>query len=362
MKLPITLPSLPKLPTLPSLAKLPELLAPLRMLPGMKAGPALKAGLADLTKAHRVFTPKSTTASGSELQEVAVVGANPGALRMLRFVPPNLPPHAPLVVVLHGCTQTGAVYDRGSGWSTLATRHGFALLYPEQQRSNNPNVCFNWFEPADTTRGQGEVASIQAMVAATVADLGCDPARVFVTGLSAGGAMTAALLATYPDTFTAGAIIAGLPYGAARSTQEALGAMFHPTPRPPAALAAAVQGASPVRRRPAVAIWHGTADTTVVPANATESVRQWVEVHGLREQDGVSGTVDGTAHTSWRDTAGKVCVESFMVSGMGHGTPIDPTATDGRGVGTPMPYMLAAPISSTWHIARNWGVLRPSTT
>src|SRR6201996_2741174 len=151
----------------------------------------------------------------SPLVETTGFGTNPGDLRMLSFVPAN-PQQAPaLVVVLHGCGQTAAGYDLGAGWSTLAKHYGFALLMPEQQRPNNANGCFHWFNPDDIARGQGEAASIRQMIARMSADHGIDPHRIFVTGLSAGGAMTSVMLATYPEVFAAGAIIAGLPYGVA---------------------------------------------------------------------------------------------------------------------------------------------------
>ena len=341
-----------KIPTL----ALPDAFAPLKALP------TLKMGLAELTRARRpwmsAFSQSGPVAGASVLEEVQSFGANPGALRMWRFAPPGLPPGAPLVVVLHGCTQTAAGYDKGAGWSTLAAKHGFALLYPEQQRANNSNVCFNWFETGDVTRGQGEVASIRSMVQATVVSLKIDPARIFVTGLSAGGAMTAAMLATYPDVFAAGAIIAGLPYGSATSTQEALGAMFQSPARPAAERGRAVRAASPVpQRKPIVSIWHGDADYTVVPANATEQVKQWCDVHGLQERDAVSDLVDGVPHRSWRDADGVTRVDLYTVPGLAHGTPINPAAPGDRGVGSPMPHMLAAGISSTWHIAHGWGLL-----
>ena len=83
---------------------------------------------------------------------------------MFAYVPADLPPRAPLVVVLHGCTQTAGGYDAGTGWSTLAERFGFALLLPEQKRANNPNTCFTWFSPGDTTRDRGEALSIRQMI------------------------------------------------------------------------------------------------------------------------------------------------------------------------------------------------------
>jgi poly(3-hydroxybutyrate) depolymerase len=99
---------------------LPDVFSPLRGLS------TLKMGLAELTRARRTWTgafaPSGAEAAGGVLEEVAEFGANPGELRMLRFVPPGLPPGAPLVVVLHGCTQTATGYDKGAGWSTLAAR------------------------------------------------------------------------------------------------------------------------------------------------------------------------------------------------------------------------------------------------
>ena len=144
----------------------------------------------------------------SRLTEVHGFGSNPGALRMFKYVPER--PEPALVVVLHGCTQTAASYDFGAGWSTLADRYGFVLLLPQQQPANNPNKCFNWFLADDIERGKGEALSIRQMVEAMIRDHGIDRRRVFVTGLSAGGAMTSVMLATYPEIFAAGAVIAGL--------------------------------------------------------------------------------------------------------------------------------------------------------
>src|SRR5579864_8760872 len=172
------------------------------------------------------FAQGLTPASQSPLIEITGFGSNPGDLRMLSFVPAKLQ-HAPaLVVVLHGCVQTAAGYDLGAGWSTLAERYGFALLMPEQQRANNPQGCFNWFNPEDVTRDRGEAHSIRQMIARMVGDHGIDKHRIFVTGLSAGGAMTSVMLATYPDVFAAGAVIAGLPYGVASNVREAMNGML----------------------------------------------------------------------------------------------------------------------------------------
>src|SRR5689334_9322965 len=108
---------------------------------------------------------------------------NPGNLRMFVYVPPGAGAGAPLVVILHGCGQTAAGYDLGTGWSRLADQLGFALLAPEQKPANNPNTCFDWFNPEDIARGQGEAASIARMIQTMVETHRLDVTRIFITGL-----------------------------------------------------------------------------------------------------------------------------------------------------------------------------------
>src|SRR5207237_6254007 len=116
--------------------------------------------------------------------------------------------------------------DLGAGWSTLADRYGFALLLPEQQRSNNPNGCFNWFQPEHSRRNQGEPLSIRQMIEKSVVDYGINRRRVYVTGLSAGGAIASNMVACYPEVFAGGAIVAGLPYGGATNVPQSFGRLF----------------------------------------------------------------------------------------------------------------------------------------
>ncbi len=185
------------------------------------------------------------TATEDRLSELRDFGANPGKLRARCYVPAGINASAPLVVVLHGCTQNAAVYDHGSGWSRLADRHGFILLFPEQQRANNPMLCFNWFAAEHTTRGTGEASSIRAMIAAMQQNHDVDSKRIFVTGLSAGGAMASAMLATYPELFAGGAIVAGVAYGSATSVAEAFECMGGRKGSSASALGQSVRAASP---------------------------------------------------------------------------------------------------------------------
>src|SRR5579862_1531219 len=172
---------------------------------------------------------------------------NPGNLRMFRYLPRGLKAGAPLVVVLHGCGQTAGGYGQAAGWCELADALGFAVLAPEQKAVNNPNTCFNWFNPEDITRDSGEAASIAAMVRTMVATHRLDAGRVFITGLSAGGAMAAVMLATYPELFAGGAIIAGLPFGAAQNVRDALESMRSAPLRTPSQWGDLVRAASPYR-------------------------------------------------------------------------------------------------------------------
>ena len=281
-------------------------------------------------------------------------GDNPGDLRAYAHVPRDLPTGAPLVVVLHGCTQDAASYDRGSGWSALADEQGFALLLPEQQRSNNPNNCFNWFRPGDARRGRGEAASIRQMVAAMVAAHGIDEARIFVTGLSAGGAMTSIMLAAYPDVFAGGAVIAGLPFAVANSVPEALGKMRSAGEIDGDALGALVAEASPHDGPwPTLSVWHGTADATVSPDNGAAVVEQWRGLHGAVAA--TSETVDGHRRDVWRDAAGREVIERYTIGGLGHGTPLGTAGNDGNGAAGP--HMIEAGINSTRRIASFWGII-----
>lgn len=294
-------------------------------------------------------------AQPGRLTPLANFGSNPGALHGYTYVPPSLGKNAALVVVLHGCTQTAAGYDAGSGWSQMADRHGFALLFPEQQRRNNPNACFNWFSPDDNRRDGGEALSIRQMIAAVAASHAIDPARVFVTGLSAGGAMTSVLLASYPEVFAGGAIIAGLPYGCANSVPQAFDRMRgHGLPRAPESAALVRRASTHAGRWPTISIWHGTADATVSHDNARAIFDQWRPLHGVAATPTRVETIGGHARRVWTDAQGREAIEEYVVEGMGHGTPLDTLALDGCGASGP--YMLEANISSTLEICRFWGL------
>jgi poly(hydroxyalkanoate) depolymerase family esterase len=292
----------------------------------------------------------------SPLVETTDFGSNPGGLRMFSFVPDNLQPAPGLVVVLHGCGQTAAAYDLGAGWSTLAKHYGFALLMPQQQPFNNANGCFNWFNPEDTTRDGGEACSIRQMIARAVEDIGIDRQRIFVTGLSAGGAMTSVMLATYPEIFAAGAIIAGLPFGVATNVREALSGMFQSPAHDASELGDLVRNASDHKGPwPKLSVWHGSADRTVNPANADEIVKQWLDVHQLPAAPMSEADVDGYPRQVWWNADGETIVESYTITDMAHGTPLGIGDNDER-YGAQGAFLIEAGISSSYHIANFFGL------
>jgi len=288
--------------------------------------------------------------------EVTGFGSNPGNLRMFKYVPAGLPASAPLVVAMHGCAQTASNYDAETGWQMLADRWQFALLLPQQQSANNASGCFNWFEAGDTARGQGEALSVKQMVDRMIADHGNAAGRVYATGLSAGGAMTAVMLATYPDVFAGGAIVSGLPYRCATSQSAAFSCMNPGSNLTPAQWGDKVRAASSWSGPwPVVSIWHGDGDFVVRPANLTESMEQWSNVHGIDQTADVSDTVAGYPHKVYKDAAGNARVETYTITGMGHGTPVDPGAGATQ-CGTAGAYILDVNLCSSYYIGRFWGL------
>jgi poly(hydroxyalkanoate) depolymerase family esterase len=293
------------------------------------------------------------------LKEVSGFGSNPGDLLARSYVPQDLAAGAPLVVVLHGCTQSASSYNQGAGWTSAADEHGFALLFPEQQRANNPNLCFNWFSRADTGRGRGEALSIIQMVQHLCSRHAIDPHRVYITGLSAGGAMAAAVLATYPDVFAGGAVIAGLPFGTASTVPEAFERMRGQTPFGPDQLTWLVRSASDhAGGWPTLSVWHGRSDQTVDASNAAALVDQWRGLHGVVAAPTRTERVAGQLRRVWCNHDGQEVIEEYVIADMGHGTPIHAAlASHGETAG---PYMLDVGISSTRRIVAFWKLDRGS--
>ncbi|MEU6390742.1 PHB depolymerase family esterase [Streptomyces sp. NPDC046939] len=306
-----------------------------------------------------LFLPAVPQASAAApgVQEVTGFGSNPGALRMFRHVPDGLPRGRPVVVVLHGCTQDAAGYGAGSGWTELADRWGFSVVLPQQTSGNNLQSCFNWFQAGDIARGQGEAASIAQMADKQVADAGADPSRVYVTGLSAGGAMTAVMMAAYPEKFAAGGVVAGLPYGCAQAAGSPYVCMYVGATQSARQWGDRVRAARPgyAGPWPRLTVFQGTADYTVKPVNMTDLMEQWTDVRGADQVADASDTVAGYPHQVFRDASGATAVETYSITGMGHGQPVDPGSGPTQ-CGTAGAYLLDVDLCAAQVLGHSWGL------
>ena len=315
-------------------------------------------------------------ADAAEPREETGFGSNPGNLRMFSYVPPGVAPAGPLIVVLHGCKQRAATFARDAGWLAVADDAKLALLLPEQKGlprylhdvyvfpwavalfgANNQNACFNWFEPGHTARDRGEALSIRQMIEAMIARHSVDPSRVYIVGLSAGGAMTAAMLAAYPERFAGGAIVAGVPYGCADTVAKALRCMKPGIDHAPAEWRRHVRNsAAGDGRVPPITIWHGDTDDRVVSRNRQELVEQWTAVHGITGGPARHGSSGPVTRELYTDDAGVTLVESVLVKGLGHAFPI---RTNGNSsCGEPGDFVASTEVCGAREISRFWGLIR----
>lgn len=296
-------------------------------------------------------------ASPASLVAVPSFGTNPAGLRMYEYVPADAPANAPLVLVLHGCSQTAADIA-ATGWNELADRAKFDVVYAEQTAANNALLCFNWFgPPASIGRGVGENLSIAQMVDAMKMRHSIDPARVFVAGFSAGAAEALVMLADWPDVFAAGAALSGVPYGCAGSALEATACMNPGKDETAAAWAALVRAADSAfgGAYPRVSLWQGTIDTTVNPANLAEEVKQWTSVLGAPATASATDTVGGFPHQTFADASGHALVESYTITGMGHAVAVDPAS----GCGTTGTFASDVSVCAAKEVAAFFGLGSP---
>ena len=241
----------------------------------------------------------------------------------------------PLVCMLHGCTQDAASFAAATLMNDAADRHGFVAVYPQQERGDNAQGCWNWFLPEHQARGAGEPASIAAIVRelmGTASPWAIDPRRVFVAGLSAGGAMAAILAATYPDLFAAVAVHSGLAYRSAANVGAALTAMARGSEDPVGEGRAAHAAMGDHARAVPSIVVHGSADATVAPVNADRVLQQSMAANRLaapeacdldiaRPTTTARGRVDGGhayTRSQWTDRRGVLMHERLEVDGLGH--------------------------------------------
>jgi poly(hydroxyalkanoate) depolymerase family esterase len=238
-----------------------------------------------------------------------------------------------LLIMLHGGTQDANDFAAGTRMNALAEEHGFIVAYPSQSKAANASLCWNWFTPENQMRGRGEPAIIAGITREIIVDYDIDPARVFVAGLSAGGAMAAVMGATYPDLFAAVGVHSGLPYRSAADLPSAFAAMRGDA-GPRGRRSRKSRGAADHSPRIRTIVFHGDADNIVHPSNAANMVEAERAGESVERTKARTAAIRAHTRTVIRDKTGAVVVEQWLVHGSGHawsgGSP-DGSYTDPHG-------------------------------
>lgn len=301
--------------------------------------------------------------SQDKLMQIRPFGSNPGNLKLMFYDPGNITEKAPLVVVLHGCTQTAASCAEQTGWNKLAKQNGFFILYPEQLILNNAENCFNWYRSGDQSKEKGEPASILQMINYLKQHQPIDSTRIYVIGLSAGGAMSSILMAVFPQVFDKGAVMAGGPYKSAESVVKAGPAMLGMVSKSPEDWGNLVREQNPGYRGryPALLVFHGGVDPVVSSNNANQLIKQWTDIHHTdyeadEHQEQFKGHED-VEQSIYKDQHGRDVVTYYRIKGLGHAVALDTGHCPNQGGKTGL-FAVNKNFHSTWWAAHFFGILK----
>ena len=280
---------------------------------------ALRSGWRRPDTAVEAPAPQATVVRGQPGQFVSGAYANRDGARPYKlYIPTSYAgQRLPLVVMLHGCIQSADAFARGTRMNALAEEHQCFVLYPEQTHAANRSRCWNWFKQTDQRRGQGEPAIIAGMTQEVVGAYAIDPARVYVAGLSAGGAMAAVMATVYPEIYAAVGVHSGLACGSAHDLPSALAVMRGMPPASGGPSDSTVQAPA----TPTI-VFHGDRDRTVHPRNGEHLVSRSLQQNGASTDGSIerAQVPGGRAYTRTvhRDLTGRVVLEYWRVHGGGH--------------------------------------------
>src|SRR6266566_7678129 len=291
--------------------------APVIHLPGARRSPGSMHSATERSHAVKSEVPPSSTQIGGQFIDRAFTNAV-GTRAYKLYIPSAYTGQAlPLVIMLHGCTQSSVDFAAGTRMNVLAERGLFFVAYPEQIQSANSLKCWNWFQPDNQHRDAGEPSLIAGITREIMSGYHIDADRVYIVGMSAGGAMATIMAATYPDLYAAVGVHSGLAYGAAHDVRSGFAAMRRGTDQSARQLTTAI---------PLIA-FHGDRDTTVSPVNADHLLEQWLRATGHERGRSAQGTkvergevASGRAYTRsiYHDASGHAIVEKWLVHHAGH--------------------------------------------
>lgn len=294
--------------------------------------------------------------------EIMDFGTNPGNLSLFYYAPETEKPNCPMVVVLHGCSQGANAVAELTGWNKLAKEYGFYVMYPQQHFPNNPSHCFNWFKKNEIERGNGECESIKQMVEYMVKKFEVNQNAIYVTGLSAGAAMSVVMIATQPSMFKAAAIFAGGPYKPGSNIFASSGTMIWGVNKTPEQWKDLVWRENPAfkSKYPKVFIYHGMSDPVVNIRNASELVEQWTALHKidtipLRIDSAYFGKKDIT-RIAYINKENEEVVVFYKIRDMGHAIPVGPGNCKNQGGRTAL-FATDKKLYSTYHAACEFGLI-----
>lgn len=290
--------------------------------------------------------------SFAEFSELYNFGQNPGNLKATYFAPKGNKHNShqsSLVVLLHGCAQKAEDLAQQSGLLGLAKKNDFALLLPQQVLSNNIKYCFNWYSGDDYTKDKGETLSIKNMITTLKQKLGSE--KVFIIGLSAGGAMASSILINYPEIFTAGAVVAGIPFPCADGLITGISCMKNGPSQTSDELLALIRKIQPSQSQwPNLSVWTGEKDSIVNPLNSSVLAEQWAKLSKANAKPSVIKKSDYTI-THWQNNEADIKVELVEVKNLDHGIMVNSNVENGGEVSS---YLLESPLSTAKHVIEFW--------
>jgi len=294
-----------------------------------------------------LFSLIISPSSFAKFQILETFGDNPGELTASYYQPEKT--NSSLVVLLHGCVQNGEKLAMQSGFFELAKQHDFALLIPQQSQKNNVKACFNWFSEQDSLKNQGEVLSIKNMVETLKIQTKVND--VYIAGLSAGGAMASALLVHYPHLFSAGAVVAGLPYPCANNLAKAISCMRNGPSQSTSELVALAKALNKAANQwPRLLVITGNEDVVVNPKNATSLALQWANLTANNNKE-VNRTFSDYQVSSWSNNKEEAQVKLITIDKIGHGLSVN-TALKNRS--SESAFLLESSVDSAKSITDFW--------